>query len=59
MDVELSVGIPNTSDSMLKVYDGLTITEGMSDPVFINNRKDNTSEIHDAHIYQLLASSVV
>ena len=51
MDVELSVGISNTSDSMLKVYDGLTITEGMSDPVFINNRKDNTSEIHDAHIY--------
>ena len=51
MDVELSVGISNTSDSMIKVYDGLTITEGMSDPVFINNRKDNTSEIHDAHIY--------
>lgn len=51
MDVELSVGISNTADSMVKVYDGLTITEGMSDPVFINNRKDNTSEIHDAHIY--------
>lgn len=51
MNVELSVGISNTSDSMIKVYDGLTITEGMSDPVFINNRKDNTSEIHDAHIY--------
>ena len=51
MGVELSVGISNTSDSLLKVYDGLTITEGMSDPVFINNRKDNTSEIHDAHIY--------
>lgn len=51
MNVELSVGISNTSESMIKVYDGLTITEGMSDPVFINNRKDNTSEIHDAHIY--------
>ena len=51
MDVELSVGISNTSDSMIKVYDGLTITEGMSDPVFINNRNANTSEIHDAHIY--------
>ncbi len=51
MDVELSVGISNSSDSVLKIYDGLTITEGMSDPVFINNRKDNTAEIHDAHIY--------
>lgn len=51
MDVELSVGISNSSNSLLKVYDGLTITEGMSDPVFINNKKDNTSEIHDAHIY--------
>ena len=51
MDVELSVGISNNSDSIIKVYDGLTITEGMSDPVFINNRANNTSEIHDAHIY--------
>ncbi len=54
MDVELSVGISNTSESMVKIYDGLTITEGMSDPVFINNRKDNTSEIHDAHIYHFV-----
>lgn len=54
MDVELSVGISNNSDSVLKIYDGLTITEGMSDPVFINNRKDNTSEIHDAHIYHFV-----
>lgn len=54
MDVELSVGISNTSESMIKIYDGLTITEGMSDPVFINNRKDNTSEIHDAHIYHFV-----
>lgn len=51
MGVELSVGISNTADSVLKIYDGLTITEGFSDPVFINNRQDNTSEIHDAHIY--------
>lgn len=51
MGVELSVGISNTSDSLLKVYDGLTITEGMSDPVYINNKNDNTAEIHNAHIY--------
>lgn len=51
MGVELSVGISNNQNSLLKVYDGLTITEGMSDPVFINNKKDNTSEIHNARIY--------
>ena len=51
MDVDLSVGISNNTDSVIKVYDGLTITEGMSDPAFINNRTDNTSEIHNAKIY--------
>ena len=51
MNVELSVGISNSVDSLLKVYDGLTITEGMSDPVYINNKAENTCEIHDAHIY--------
>lgn len=51
MDVDLNIGISNTSDSVLRVYDGLTITEGMSDPVFINNRQDNTAEIHNARVY--------
>ena len=51
MDVELSVGISNSTDTVLKVYDGLTITEGMSDPVYINNKTNNTSEIHNAQIY--------
>ena len=51
MDVDLSVGISNTSDSVIRSYDGMTITEGMADPAFINNKKDNTVEIHDAHIY--------
>ena len=51
MDVDISVGISNSVDSYTKSYDGLTITEGMSDPVFINNTEDNTSMIPDAHIY--------
>ena len=51
MDVDLSVGISNDSNSLVRVYDGLTISEGMSDPVYINNRAENTAEIHDAHIY--------
>ena len=54
MDVDLSVGISNDTNSVLKVYDGLTITEGMSDPVFINNRSNNTSEIHKAKIYHFV-----
>lgn len=51
MDVEIGIGISNTSDTLLKVYDGLTITEGMSDPVYINNKENNTSEIRNAHVY--------
>lgn len=51
MDVDLSVGISNTVDSQVKSYDGLTITEGYSDPVFVNNSSNGTSEIHDAMIY--------
>ena len=51
MNVELTAGISNSNDSVLKVYDGLTITEGMSDPVYINNKANNTAEIHNANIY--------
>lgn len=50
-EVDLNVGISNNEATMIKVYDGLTITEGMSDPAFINNRKDNTAEIHNAKVY--------
>lgn len=51
LNVDLSLGISNSTESVIKVYDGLTITEGMSDPVFINNTIKNTSEIHNAKIY--------
>lgn len=51
MDVDLSVGISNSTENIIKVYDGLTITEGMSDPVFINNKVEGTSEIHNARVY--------
>lgn len=51
MDVDLSVGISNTEDSIVKAYDGLTVTEGMSDPAFINKREDNTCVIPNAHVY--------
>lgn len=54
MDVDINVGISNDSQTKISVYDGLTITEGYSDPVFINNKKDNTSEIPNAHIYHFV-----
>ena len=50
-DVELNVGISNNEQTMRKVYDGLTITEGFSDACFINNRENNTSEIHNAKVF--------
>ena len=66
MDVDLTVGISNTSESMVRVYDGLTITEGMADPVFVNKvekrEKDKdgkesvvgVSEIHNAKVYHFV-----
>jgi chaperonin GroEL len=51
MTVDLSVGISNDSDTKTKIYDGITITEGMSDPAFVNNRNDNTSEVPNARVY--------
>ena len=51
MNVDLSVGISNDSDTKTKVYDGITITEGMSDPAFVNNRENNTADIPNARVY--------
>ena len=50
-NVDLNVGISTDENTMIKEYDGLTITEGYSDPVYINNKEENTSEIHNAKIY--------
>ena len=50
-DVDISLGISNTSDNQLKIYDGLLITEGFSDAAYINNPEKNTAEIPNAHIY--------
>ena len=51
MNVDLSVGISNDSNSKIKAYDGLTISEGMSDPVFINRKAECTCEIRNAKVY--------
>jgi chaperonin GroEL (HSP60 family) len=54
MDVDLSVGISNTEDTVVKSYDGLTITEGFADPVYITNKAKGTSEIHNARVYHFV-----
>jgi len=54
MNMDLSVGISNTVDNVIKVYDGFTITEGMENPVYINNAENNTCEIHNANIYHFV-----
>ena len=51
MNVDLSVGISDDSNTKTKVYDGITITEGMSDPAFVNNRTDNTADVPNARVY--------
>lgn len=54
MDVQLDVSISTAKESMIKEYDGVTISEGYSDPAYINNLKDGTAEIHNASIYAFL-----
>jgi chaperonin GroEL len=51
MDVSIDVSISNDTDSKIKIYDGLIINEGYSDPAYINNTIDNTADIHNAHVY--------
>ena len=51
MDVSIDVGISNDTDSKVKIYDGLTINEGYSDPAYINNNINNTAEVHNARVY--------
>ena len=53
-DVSLSVDISNDSDTKLKIYDGLSIDEGMSDHCYINNIAKGISEIRNAKIYTFM-----
>jgi chaperonin GroEL (HSP60 family) len=51
MDVELSVSLSTTENSMIKVFDGLTIKEGYASPAYITNLNSQVSEIHNARVY--------
>jgi chaperonin GroEL (HSP60 family) len=51
MDVELSVSISNNPNTYIKEYDGLTLTEGFADPVYVNNIEKQESRISNARVY--------
>lgn len=51
MDVDLQVGLSNSKDSFVKAYEGLTITEGMHGPEFINSREENICRIPNPKVY--------
>lgn len=50
-DVAIDVGVSNDHNTKIKIYDGLTIEEGYSDPAYINNNITGTADIHEARIY--------
>lgn len=50
-DVNIDVIISNDENTKIKIYDGLTVEEGYSDPAYINNSTTGTADVHDAHIY--------
>lgn len=54
MDVELSVGISNNTNTYIKEYDGLTLTEGFADPVYITNKEKQESDIRNARVYHFV-----
>lgn len=50
MDVFIDVAISNSTEDVLKIYDGVTINSGFADPCYINTA-NNEAYINDAHIY--------
>lgn len=49
--VYIDVGISNTTNHMVKTYEGLTIDGGYFNPCFINRAKDAVSELQNPNIY--------
>ena len=50
-NVNIDVNISNDENTKVKIYDGLTINSGYSDPAYINNKVNGTAEIHNAKVY--------
>jgi chaperonin GroEL (HSP60 family) len=51
MSVFIDVSISNTTDTVVKTYSGMTYESGFISPAFINNPKDNSCELRNAHVY--------
>ena len=50
-DVNVDVSISNDQDTKVKIYDGLTISQGYSDPAYINNNATGTADISNPEIF--------
>lgn len=50
-NVNIGVNISNDADTKIRIYDGMTINVGYSDPAYINNIMSGTAEIHNPKIY--------
>lgn len=51
MQVFIDVNISNTTEDMLKSYDGMTLEAGYADSCFINDTVKGTASIHNAKVY--------
>ena len=51
LGVFIDVKTSNDANNKIKIYDGLTIDEGYSDPAYINNKQHGICSIRNARIY--------
>lgn len=51
MEVFIDVGISNTTDNIVKKYDGMTMDVGYTNPCFINMKSTNQSIVRKPKIY--------
>lgn len=50
-DVYITINVTNRDRNVLKVYDGLTMKEGVYSSAYMNLPEENKAQIRDAHIY--------
>lgn len=50
-DVFIDVSISNTTESLIKEYDGMTLSTGYSDSAYINNKKKGVCSLRNPRIY--------
>lgn len=51
MDVFIDVAISNSTENLIKIYDGMTIEAGYADTCFINDTKTGTCTIRSPKVY--------